>query len=164
MGTSMTNEKAPTDRLEKLLTLVNEMCTKTAIQGLLRKAKDANSAIRVSGSKDQVVANLREAIDRQAIQIPEVYSALCAGEENGSQHIFYYVPKPDFAKAECDNGELVAEKLLGKGWRGSYHFPAFHLEPEGVVWSDFRIDEAGWTAKMYAGPGRWTFVKKEREG
>lgn len=160
---------AATD-LDKMLILVEEVCTKNAVQDLLRRARSDNSSVRISGNKGEVInTNLRDAVNSGAISKAVVYDTLCSAEENGNQHIFYYVPKTKGFQLKYSNGHSIANALLGNGWQDKYHFPKFELIPKGVVWSDFRTakpvgSEENWTIKLYAGTERRTFVEERVEG
>lgn len=159
------------DSIGKLLALIDETCTAEMVREILRKAKDNDKTILVSGSKETVISsNLRVAIERKAIPKDAVYHLLCGAEENGRQHIFYYRPRTEDARVKYSNAEEVAEKLFGTGnWKTERKFPQFHLEPVGVEWSDFRIERKTeqamtWTAKLYSGVYRQVFLREERQG
>jgi hypothetical protein len=159
--------------LEKLLGLIHETCTGAMVDELLRKAKEKDKTILVTAKskEDKIKSNLRIAIERNAIDRQEVYRLLCGAEENGRQHIFYYLPKDDAVREKYNASEAIAEKLFGTNeYRQQLQFPHFHLEPVGVQWSDFRVEQTKaqgifhWTAKLYSGIYRRLFLREEAQG
>jgi hypothetical protein len=167
----MANEPTPQSvDVDKLLKLVEQECTAEAVRDLLRKAKKADEQVRVSEANKSAIIqrNLREALDRRSIEYDQVYSLLCAAEENGSQHIFYYRTTTEQAETLYNEPERVATALFGPMWRETVGVPQFHLEPIDTVWSHFRIEhrEGGhmtWTAKLYSGLERRDFIREEEK-
>ena len=158
---------------EKLLNLIHETCTGAMVEDLLRRAKEKDKAILVGASskEDKIKSNLRIAIERGAIDRDEVYKLLCGAEENGRQHIFFYKPVTDDARQKYNKPDVIGTTLFGvPNFREAEGFPQFHLEPVGVEWSDFRVDQTAaegvfsWTAKMYSGIYRRLFLREEPQG
>jgi hypothetical protein len=154
------------DSLDRLLQLVDEHCTSRTITKLLQEAKARDKDIRVSGNKTSILQNLRDGISRGTIPQADVYQMLCAAEENGNQHVFYYEPVDSSLIAKYNDGDAVATALFGAGWQAAMKFPQLYLDDIGVKWSDFRIaPTAGghltWTGKIYSGKDRPKFLRQE---
>src|SRR5436189_5717643 len=80
--------------LTKLLELVEQECTAKTVHSLLTSAKNTDPTVKLTeaNKKALIHKNLRAAIERNAIPPARVYEVLGAAEENGGQHIFYYLP------------------------------------------------------------------------
>lgn len=161
----------PKDQLGKLLSLVEQLCTRNVIASLLREARNAGGQVRVAGTKQELTfVHLRAAIETGALSLERVYDVLRSAEENGSQHIFLYRARSSHLTKKYGQADAIASRLFGMNWEREMHFPQLHLLPRGVVWSDFRFDKpsdklgAGWTAKLYAGIERVTLAEEREEG
>jgi hypothetical protein len=170
MDNSLQQRFSSADDLDKMLILVEQVCTKSAIQDLLRRAQSDDASVRVSGNKGEVInTHLKSAINSGAIEKSLVYNALCSAEENGNQHIFYYVPKTKGFHVKYSDATAIPLNLLGANWQSQYRFPRFELMPAGIVWSDFRTvktpdGQFNWILKLYAGNERRTFLEERAEG
>lgn len=157
--------------LEKLLKLIDDKCTSSMVQDLLREAKKDDRSVLVSGPKDTVInSHLRIALEKGVIKREAVYKLLCGAEENGRQHIFFYKAKSPEVIAKYNDGNEIAKTLFGRDdWKDHHGFPQFHLEPKGAEWSDFRVEPRpngteAWTAKLYSGVYRQRFIREEPYG
>jgi hypothetical protein len=163
-------------QVEKLLKLLQEHCTVKSIRRLLSKAKDTDKTITISAKNKETIIqrNLRAAITRKAITLNEVYKELYDAEENGGQHIFYYLTNSKHsldarAFEKYIDGDAVATRVFGADWRKEVGEPLFHLEPKNFVWSVFRIVDypegrSGWVAKLYAGLPRKELIEETKKG
>lgn len=139
-------------------TQLNEQCTSEAIKGLLREIQErsakAKAEIHVSGPKDELIRNLREAVDKRYATPAEINQLLWDSEEVGKQHILLLTPAPEGLispshMVNIADGSEVAVALFDDS---ALHdlFPRFEYPSRGYVWSDFRLKEnGGWLGKAY---------------
>lgn len=138
-------------------------CTKEHIEVLLRSHKDAGiENIRITGpTKDDVIRNVRDALDRGYIQEKAVLDLIRSHEEAGNQHIFLYAPNGTAERTQLADGAAIGNVLLGKRLHDGT-LPNFQTIPNGYVWADFRSSPGGpWTAKIYGHVVRTKFVREE---
>lgn len=146
---------------EKLLKLVDDLCTADQVKELLRFAKERNPKdvrITAENKSDLIERNLRAAIESAGIDRERVYDAVRDAEENGNQHIFYFKAK---SKAVRDSARLeaVGEKLWGKNWQEKKNFPTADTPDDGFDYADFRtLDKKPhhWVLKVY---GQMTYER-----
>ncbi len=139
---------------EKLLRLVDDLCTADQVKELLRFAKERNPKdirITAENKSDLIERNLRAALDSGGIAPERVYDAIRDAEENGDQHIFYFKPR---SRAVRDSMRLepLGEKLWGKNWQEKKNFPTANTPDEGFDYADFRsLDQKPnhWILKVY---------------
>jgi hypothetical protein len=157
--------------LTDLLKLVEDKCTNRDIRAILKRAKTGGADVRVSEATKALVVhkNLRAAIEKRLIAEREVYDVLCGAEENGGQHIFYYTLTDPGHFNKYADGEKVGTRLFGANWNKTQKFPQFHLQPKGVIWSDFRVENrpgatsSNWVAKVYSGLETRKFIEEKKE-
>lgn len=138
---------------EELLKLVEEFCTIEDIHGLL-KDFEGHKAVKLTAPNKPILVNknLRDALDARALPVERLYALVQEAEENGRQHIFYYVPaSKDAGKVSLDD---VGVRLWGRDWREARTFPVFDLVPNGFVFSDLRVWDQrrkprDWILKIY---------------
>lgn len=139
---------------EKLLSLVDALCTIDQVKELLRLAKERNpKQVRITAEtrKDLIQRNLRDALDSGGVGPDEVYDLIRDAEESGNQHIFYFRPR---LKAVRDSMalETVGEGLWGKGWADKKKFPTANTPENGYDYADFRspaLKPNHWILKVY---------------
>jgi len=139
---------------EKLLSLVDALCTIDQVKELLRLAKERNpKEVRITAKtkSDLIQRNLREALDSGGIGPDKVYDLIRESEENGNQHIFYFKPR---LKPTRDSMTLekVGEGLWGKGWADKTKFPTANTPNNGYDYADFRSPDGKpnhWVLKIY---------------
>lgn len=148
-----------------MVSLLEDQCTISSISGLLRdaKARIAGDGVRITAkSKEELISeNLRRAVASGAVSLADVENMLLESEENGRQVVLFYELVDADARRVIGNPEIVAERLFGKGWQKKRQFPLFREKPKGDVWSDFRVEDGGWVAKLYRGDSRWQLDRKE---
>ena len=125
------------------------------VQELLREIQlrgdDAKQEVNVSGSKEEQIENLRQAVSSGHATLREVQELLWAVEEFGRQHILLLTPAPtQMSKTLVDvsNAKEVGS-TIHDGLVIADHFPRYEYPTSGYIWSDFRVDSVGWTAKAY---------------
>ena len=139
---------------EKLLLLVDQLCTADQVKELLRIGKETKPKdIRVTAETktDLIQRNLRSAIQSGGVTASMVYDAIRSSEECGNQHIFYFKPKQ---RTERDSFDLesVGQALWGKGWRDVKGFPKADTPRDGFDYADFRSPDLKpnhWILKIY---------------
>lgn len=140
--------------LDEALSLVESLATTEQIQNLLRTRKGHKDVRIGAENKSEVVyRNLREAVDKRAIEIEAVFDLIRDSEESGNQHIFYYKPKSR-AIADALAFENIAPRLFGSGWEKKLeeNFPAIKLRTNDFKTSDFRRLQKkpkDWIFKIY---------------
>src|SRR5260370_5266404 len=149
-----------------LYILIKELATADEIRDLLRRHKeDHPKEILVSGTKDDVVNHLERAVAEGIVKRTEVLDLLQEAEENGDQHIFYFVPKSAAVARRCKNGQEVASLLWGDEWKEKMGFPRFTLVPSSHEWADFRVGlrrkPNDWIAKIYGHEVQRRLFKEE---
>ncbi|QVL32330.1 hypothetical protein KIH39_26445 [Telmatocola sphagniphila] len=137
------------ERLENIAT------SKQLHQILRDLKKDHPKEIQVTGPKSDLVQRLRRAVDDGLIPITEVRSLLHECEENGHQHIWYYLPNSG-SLSFCKNFKRFASQFEVKNEVDLSDFPKFKVTRGKLEWADFREEEiskqdkAGkWTIKFY---------------
>jgi hypothetical protein len=151
--------------LDEALALVETLATTEQIQALLRTRKgDKNVRIGAENKNAVVFRNLREAVEKRAIDIESVFNLIRDSEENGNQHIFYYKPKSR-AIATALSFENIAPQLFGSRWEKKLEddFPQIKLKPNDFKTSDFRRLQKkpqDWILKIY---GQTTIEKLTAE-
>jgi hypothetical protein len=141
------------DELDDALALAEELCTSDQIKNLLRKRKgDEHVRLTAESKEDLVHRNLREAISAKAIGIEEVFDLIRLAEENGNQHIFYFLPGSKRLAASLTY-ESMARQLWGSSWEKHVaQFPSIRLKPNDYRHSDFRRlnkKPQDWILKIY---------------
>jgi hypothetical protein len=139
---------------EKLLGLVDALCTTDQVKELLRLAKERNPKevrITAENKSDLIERNLRDALDAGSISPDTVFELIRDAEENGNQHIFYFKPR---AKTTRDSMalEAVGSELWGKSWREKKNFPTAETPKNGFDYADFRSPDLKpnhWILKVY---------------
>ena len=134
---------------------LNEQSTSDAIRGLLRDVQDrsakAKSEIRCSGTKDELIRNVRLAVQRNYATEEEVHQLLWDSEEVGRQHVLLLCPAPAGLTSHPANldGKVVAQSLFDDTPIDDL-FPRYDYPSLGYAWSDFRLQpEGGWLGKAY---------------
>lgn len=138
---------------------VNEQCTSEAIKSLLRDVQErsakAKSEINISVPKDELVQNLRIAVESRHASLNEVNKLLWDSEEVGKQHVLLLRPAPaelntpSHKLINISNGEEVAASLF-EGISFEDTFPRYEFPSRGYVWADFRLSvRGGWLGKAY---------------
>ncbi|MHC2068340.1 hypothetical protein ACYFX5_12820 [Bremerella sp. T1] len=138
-----------------LYEIVEHQCKYDHIQALLREYKEHSkkhfSEIRYSGTKPEIVKNLRRVVSAGLIPKQRVYDLIQSSEENGHQHIFYFRPSDQLLET-IRKGDEIAQALFEDQW-GEDFFPRFDRFEDSLSWSDFRIGLPGkpkdWVAKVY---------------
>jgi hypothetical protein len=135
--------------------LINHHCTSRQIGDFLRKFRDAGAeAISISGKKEELIQHLKDAVAERFITQNDMAAFLREAEENGNQHIFFFVPTTTKAKRRCANRAGTAELLFTSGL-DTMNFPLFDRLPSNdreYIWSDFREvvnSSPGWIGKIY---------------
>lgn len=140
--------------LDEALALVETLATTEQVQALLRTRKgDKNVRIGAENKNAVVFRNLREAVEKRAIDIEGVFNLIRDSEENGNQHIFYYKAKSK-AIAEALSFDSLVPRLIGPKWKTILEndFPAIRLKPNDFKISDFRRHPSkpkDWIFKIY---------------
>jgi hypothetical protein len=145
---------------EKMYSLLAKLCTAEEIHDLLKPAKknlpqERKAEVLISGNKEERIANLRRAVDAGLVQRTAIHELIREAEENGRQHIFYYVPKSKKLATELSSPAVVAGGLWGNNWEAKMDFPQFAILPPNAMWADFRhvkvagSDYSYWVAKLY---------------
>lgn len=139
---------------EKLLSLVDTLCTIDQVKELLRVAKERNpKKVRITAESktDLIQRNLREALESDGIDVDDVYDLVREAEESGNQHIFYFKPRTK-AVRDSMSSESIGEGLWGKGWAAKKKFPTAETPDNGYDYADFRslAKRANhWVLKIY---------------
>lgn len=136
-----------------------------AIRDLVRdiqdRSQDAKSSINVSGTKEELIRNLKEALGRRFATISEVQQLLWDIEEVGRQHILLLTPAPPELATQVANiadSEEVAVALFDE-MPVKNLFPRYEYPTKGYLWADFRVSQNGnWLAKAY---GRETYRQSQ---
>ena len=136
---------------------LKEKCNLEQLLSFLRIHRNESPQISISGNKETLVANVRDAVSEGWITVQQVHDFLKESEENGDQHFFLFRRVPNTVQMDI-SGTTIAEKLFGVGW--ATQFP-LRIIPDGKFeWSDFRIDSHGWTGKLYGLNERRELVKQ----
>jgi hypothetical protein len=132
---------------------INEAATNDQIKDLLRRHKEGYREVRVSGNKDELIQHLKDAVSGGFIPSVEIARLVQESEENGDQHVFYYLPKDGAVRLRCGDGSTVAKRLWGAGWEKLMSFPVFTRPDSACEWADFRVGLAkkphDWLGKLY---------------
>ena len=138
---------------EELFKLIDHFCTIDQIKTLLRSA-EGNADVRLSAAtkKDLIESNLADALNSHALPIERAYDLVRDAEENGNQHVFYYVVSKKLASNVTFGA--VGTKLFGAGWESRVKFPSFRLAENKYLYSDFRQwspdkKPSDWLLKIY---------------
>ncbi|TWT73299.1 hypothetical protein [Allorhodopirellula solitaria] len=150
------NEKADSVMLPGVYRQLDLQCNARDISDLLEKIQerstDARKALRRSGSKRDVILNLKHAIDSRYAEFSEVVDLLQKGEESGHQSIFLFKARTEAVRTRLRSGSEIAERLFGEDW-GDDFFPLFERPIKGMQWVDCRLGLAGkprdWLLKAY---------------
>ncbi len=122
---------------ENLYVLIEKHCNAEQVRDLLRKYKDINketkAEIHITGSKDEVIENLRRVVSKGLIPKDDPINLLRDCEENGQQHIFYFRAKNQSVRKHCKDFDDIVEKLIGYEWDAS-SFPRFDFVPDDYQW------------------------------
>lgn len=144
------------DELHTVYRQLNEQCTADGIRSLLREIQErsdvAKAEIHVSGTKEELIRNLRLAVNRHFATLGEVQKLLWDSEEVGKQHILLLQPAPEGLAAPllnlADGNEVALALFDDVSLEGL--FPRYEYPSRGYVWSDFRIEPGvGWLGKAY---------------
>ena len=144
--------------IDALLTLLSEECTSAQVADLLRAhQREHKDVVRISAPNKKALlhSNLHTAISRGAIQLEDVCNLLREGEENGSQHIFYYVPRNETVRAKLEDHASISRSLLRKHRTSRDDLPRFILKSRKYVFADFHVSQTDkpvdlkWVAKFY---------------
>src|SRR5262245_12099919 len=123
-----------------LYEIVDQQCNAAQIAALLSTAKNINEQAkkdtRLTGSKKNLIDNLRYAVGKRHIKQADVYNLIRESEENGQQHVFYFRPNTKDAKDLCRDGTEVANRLFEEVW-GSDYFPKFERKANKNLWLIF---------------------------
>jgi hypothetical protein len=135
-----------------------EVPTMTQIREFIRRVNEqTGTSIHLSApSKADLVRSVREAAEAQDIDYEDLATFVRDHlatfvrdhEESGNQHIFLFRPKNSAARTFLRNGTAIAEMLVGERMTDG-SLPSWTTEPNEYVWSDFRIDGATWTGRVY---------------
>jgi hypothetical protein len=136
-----------------LFELVHRFCTIDQIKAVLRTG-EGNAEVRLSApSKQELInRNLANAIASNAIPIERIYDLVRDAEENGNQHIFYYlISKKLLPNVSFD---AVGTKLWRAAWPLKMKFPSFRAPQDKYVFADFRLwnptkKPSDWVLKIY---------------
>tara|TARA_A100001391_G_scaffold154910_1_gene112709 strand:- start:651 stop:1760 length:1110 start_codon:yes stop_codon:yes gene_type:complete len=151
-----TNQDADSIMLPSVYGQLDLQCNAEDISDLLEKIQgrstEAGKALRRSGSKHEVLLNLKHAVDSRYAEFSEVVDLLQKGEESGNQSIFLFEPRNAAIKARLRSGSVIAERLFGEDW-GDDFFPIFERPTKGIKWVDCRLGLSGkprdWLLKAY---------------
>lgn len=124
------------------------------IQAILRRHKEtAPDEIHITGIKSDLISNLEHAVKIRVVPLEEVTALLRESEENGHQHVLYYVAKSRAAAGRAGDGQQIAQGLWGENWQSIESFPKFDHVPKSYEWADFRLGylkkPKDWIAKLY---------------
>lgn len=126
------------------------------IKNLLRSIQDrsqqAKNEINASGTKEEMIKNLRLAVERNYAENLEVYKLLWDLEETGKQHILLLTPVPEGFGNPGVNVESAQEvfNALFDEVDAEAIFPRYDYPSNGYVWADFRRPTPrDWLAKAY---------------
>ncbi|HBJ35162.1 MAG TPA: hypothetical protein DDZ51_10485 [Planctomycetaceae bacterium] len=138
----MNEKNADSVMLPGIYEQINLQCNKDQIAELLQliqgRSNDARKAVRRSGEKEDLVVELKHAIERKFATFAEAVRLLQRCEESGNQTIFLFKPRNSAAAGRLRNGTGVAYRLFGECW-GDGYFPKFERPREGLAWVDCRI-------------------------
>ncbi|HEY1189407.1 MAG TPA: hypothetical protein VGE74_17265 [Gemmata sp.] len=146
---------------EAVIELFGEETTLSERQRLLRTIRDTvgEDVVRVPRRADDALEEIRKAVRAGHLLPEQLVAALQDAEENGNQHIMYYVSVKDKTRIFAD-GEAVAQAIFGAtDWYVRQGFPNL-ASPTGDAfeWADFRIGLPGkphdWVAKFYTPESR----------
>jgi hypothetical protein len=148
-----------------LFETIDLKCTASQIHELLKRIKLQTGEARIGATKEEMLKNLRDAVDRHMVPTEQLHALVRESEENGDQHILYFTPKSQSAGRRSLSADEVGKALFGSRWESSGRFPSFKTEPRSYVWSDFRRNsgEQGWTAKLYGHEIRLRFSREKEE-
>lgn len=161
--------------METLFDLIGELCTASDIYDVLKDTKYAlpkerKKEILIGGNKEDKVLNLRRAVSENLITREQAYELLRETEENGRQHILYFVPKNVANTSEEMKAENVAKKIWGRKWKEEAGFPKFTKLAPNLMFADFReVQPANtnyrtWWLKLYAVATSKKLTKTEHKG
>jgi hypothetical protein len=130
-------------------------CTSAQISELLKQiqglSKQASKEINRSGTKVELLTNLRNAIESKYASFDQAISLLHDSEENGRQTIFLFKPRNDTTKTKLRNAAAIRRQLFGNV--PPDYFPDFDRPKQGLKWVDFRAGLTGrpndWILKAY---------------
>jgi len=135
-----------------------------AIRDLLRdickRGEKQASDINVSGTKEEMIRNLRQAVNLRYAELYEVQKTLWDLEEVGKQHVLLLRPAPEglgTSKVQISDGMDVAVSLFDDT-PIEHLFPRYEYPSSGFLWCDFRLQANGWLGKAY---GRETYRQSQ---
>lgn len=153
-----------------LYDLIRKECSGEPVRELLRKYKRQDADIRVSDSVDKIYSYLENAHAKGIIPDGELIALLSTAEENGRQHIAFFVPESSVKEevsAVASDFEYVSKSLLGNKTPEEAGLPNFTIVPQGTIVADLRreitsgTDYSSWTYKVYEGQIKSEFVERE---
>ena len=164
-------EKSAVADLKGAYLRAHEVCTSDQIVDLLRRYKHVSSVteeeIRLSGSKVELIQNLRRAVSKGLLPERAVRVLVRDAEENGDQHIFYYKPASQTARRRI---RAVVGHLQESDGHTFARKPIYGFPKKGLRWVDFRTDIGNkpddWLLKAYMSDSKLEKVDERdpREG
>ena len=120
----------------------------------LRKYKeDFPDEFHISGTKDQLVDQVRQGVFNRRIEEADVIKFMQEAEENGDQRIFYFVPRSKKILDLCRDGKAIAQLLFGQRWHETQGFPVLTPVRGAYTVADFRVGVRSkpkdWILKVY---------------
>jgi hypothetical protein len=153
---------------EWLLDLLNKHATVHALQGLIRTKRKDDKELRVSAPFDELLRHISQGHERGTFSDDDLFHLLARCEENGRQHVFYYVPKNSAVAKACEDVSEVERGLLGGKTAKQAGLPMTFLVPKGEILADFRHEQregtkySRWIFKVYSGVERTRFLREEK--
>lgn len=137
---------------EGLFRQLEQQCNAEPIRCLIREIQGRNDIakkeVNVSGTKSEVVAELKQAVQAGHAQRSEVLDLLRKTEETGHQHILLLKPAAMLVDSLDWRFETVKESLFDTNLVDE--FPRFEYPTNGFIWNDFRQGSGeGWLGKAY---------------
>jgi hypothetical protein len=151
-----------------LVGLLKNHATVEALHALLKTKRDEDKELRLTGSFEELLGHVSKGHERGTFTDDDLFRLLARCEENGRQHIFYYVPAdPDITKA-CADVDAIEKGLLKGKTAKQAGLPKTFLVPKDEVIADFRAEArpgtkySRWVFKVYSGVERSRFLREEK--
>jgi hypothetical protein len=134
-----------------LYELLDGLVTQKQIHAILSTFKEKHpDQIRLSGTKPELIENLKSNVISGIIPYWTPFKLLQDGEENGDQHIYFYRPLTKKTQELCQDFKQLGIDLFGADWERKMLFPKLTKKTDSYEVVDFReTEDGGWVLKVY---------------